>query len=77
MATTATSTLTFRVTNLTESGFGRVSVGMVQVTEGADETAPLGTSTFNSNLTLNLPSEEGKAYYPGQTYTVSLSPTTT
>lgn len=69
---TAPSTLEFRVTSVTEAGTGRVNVGLIQLA-----TEPTTVGQYNSNLTLNLPEEDAKVYFPGQTYTVTIAPTTT
>lgn len=60
----------FRVNGMSESGLGRMTVNFVQQVDG---TTPGGLPAFANNVTLNLSTEDSRAYFPGDMYTVSFA----
>lgn len=67
----AKTSFDYRVTGLTESGIDRVVVNLIQVIEPSEQP----NNMYNNNLTLNLTSDEAKAYWPGQVFKMSLTAT--
>lgn len=68
------STFEYRVQTVSEAGEGRVNVNLVQV---VDANAEPGLPQYTNSISFNMASDEAKAYWPGQAFTMTLAPKST
>lgn len=62
-----------RVTNVSLVNGGRYTVNLSEAREGGENVpaSPMGMNGMTS-LSLNLPEDEARAYFPGDEYTITL-----
>lgn len=65
----------FMVTNISQAGPGRVTVNFTEVSDTFDPAVggPTNDGGFINSLSLNMPSTDGKTFFPGDIHTMTLT----